>query len=71
MSTIYENPTIGGLAKAANVTVEMIRFYQRKGLLAEPDTPYGAIRRALSVAMGVIVLFVVRHVSPSAARQAE
>jgi MerR family mercuric resistance operon transcriptional regulator len=25
--------------------VETIRFYQRKGLLPEPDKPYGSIRR--------------------------
>jgi Hg(II)-responsive transcriptional regulator len=33
------------LAKMAGVNVETIRFYQRKGLLAEPDKPYGSIRR--------------------------
>jgi MerR family mercuric resistance operon transcriptional regulator len=37
--------TIGALAKAAGVTVETIRFYQRRGLLAEPGRPYGSIRR--------------------------
>ncbi|HWP01074.1 MAG TPA: Hg(II)-responsive transcriptional regulator [Methylococcus sp.] len=37
--------TIGVLAKAAGVHVETIRFYQRKGLLAEPERPYGGIRR--------------------------
>ncbi|MBA5604189.1 Hg(II)-responsive transcriptional regulator [Duganella sp. FT3S] len=37
--------TIGAFAKAAGVNVETIRFYQRKGLLAEPDKPYGGIRR--------------------------
>jgi MerR family mercuric resistance operon transcriptional regulator len=37
--------TIGALAKAAGVNVETIRFYQRKGLLPEPDKPYGGIRR--------------------------
>ncbi len=36
---------IGALAAAAGVTVETIRFYQRKGLLAEPTRPYGQIRR--------------------------
>lgn len=39
------NLTIGGFAKAADVNVETIRFYQRKGLLPEPDRPYGGIRR--------------------------
>jgi MerR family mercuric resistance operon transcriptional regulator len=37
--------TIGGLAKAAEVNVETIRFYQRKGLMPEPDRPTGGIRR--------------------------
>jgi MerR family mercuric resistance operon transcriptional regulator len=36
--------TIGALAKAAGVHVETIRFYQRKGLLAEPERSYGSIR---------------------------
>lgn len=37
--------TIGELAAAANVSVETIRFYQRKGLVAEPRRAYGQIRR--------------------------
>lgn len=37
--------TIGKLADAAGVNVETIRFYQRKGLMPEPDRPYGSIRR--------------------------
>ncbi|WP_240126223.1 Hg(II)-responsive transcriptional regulator [Thermomonas alba] len=37
--------TIGALARAAGVNVETIRFYQRKGLLPEPDRSYGSIRR--------------------------
>jgi MerR family mercuric resistance operon transcriptional regulator len=37
--------TIGAFAKAAGVNVETIRFYQRKGLLAEPQRPQGGIRR--------------------------
>ena len=45
MQTIFENLTIGVFAKAAGVNVETIRFYQRKGLLPEPDKPYGSIRR--------------------------
>lgn len=36
--------TIGGLAAAAGVHVETIRFYQRKGLLAKPRRIYGRIR---------------------------
>ncbi|WP_372825307.1 Hg(II)-responsive transcriptional regulator [Polaromonas sp.] len=45
METNLENLTIGVFAKAAEVNVETIRFYQRKGLLPEPDKPYGGIRR--------------------------
>jgi MerR family transcriptional regulator, mercuric resistance operon regulatory protein len=37
--------TIGALAEAAGVTVETIRFYQRKGLMREPVRPPGGIRR--------------------------
>ncbi|MBV6413478.1 MAG: Hg(II)-responsive transcriptional regulator [Xanthomonadales bacterium] len=37
--------TIGAFAKAAGVNVETIRFYQRRGLLPEPDRPHGRIRR--------------------------
>jgi MerR family mercuric resistance operon transcriptional regulator len=36
---------IGAFAEAAGVNVETIRFYQRKGLLPEPDRPQGRIRR--------------------------
>ncbi len=39
------NLTIAVFAKAAGVNVETIRFYQRKGLLPEPEKPYGGIRR--------------------------
>lgn len=36
---------IGALAAAAGVGVETIRFYQRRGLLRQPDRPLGGIRR--------------------------
>lgn len=45
MKNDLERMTIGFFADAAGVTVETIRFYQRKGLLAEPPRPYGSIRR--------------------------
>jgi MerR family mercuric resistance operon transcriptional regulator len=45
MGKIIGNLTIGEFAKAAGVNVETIRFYQRKGLLPEPEKPYGSIRR--------------------------
>ncbi|MFN3545172.1 MAG: Hg(II)-responsive transcriptional regulator [Thiobacillus sp.] len=37
--------TISGVAQAAGVNVETIRFYQRRGLLPEPARPPGGIRR--------------------------
>ena len=42
---VQQTLTIGAFAKAAGVNVETIRFYQRKGLLPEPDRPVGSIRR--------------------------
>ena len=40
-----EELTIGRLAKAAGVNVETIRYYQRRGLIAEPQKPLGGQRR--------------------------
>jgi len=37
--------TIGGLAKAAGVGVETVRYYQRRGLLPEPHRSRGEVRR--------------------------
>lgn len=37
--------SIGRLAQAADVNVETIRYYQRRGLLDEPDKPLGGHRR--------------------------
>ena len=37
--------TIGRLAKEAGVNVETIRYYQRRGLIAEPQKPVGGHRR--------------------------
>ena len=45
MDKIVDNLTIGAFAKAANVNVETIRYYQRRGLLPQPEKPYGSIRR--------------------------
>jgi MerR family transcriptional regulator, mercuric resistance operon regulatory protein len=39
------NFTIGGVAKAAGVNVETIRYYQRLKLLDEPARPSGGVRR--------------------------
>lgn len=35
------NMTIGGLAKAGEVGVETVRYYQRRGLLPLPERPAG------------------------------
>ncbi|RUL77686.1 MerR family transcriptional regulator [Dyella choica] len=37
--------TIGSLAKVAEVPIETIRYYQRRGLVPEPAKPLGGIRR--------------------------
>ena len=37
--------TIGALAKTAGVHVETIRYYQRRGLIEEPERPAGGVRR--------------------------
>ncbi|TBR76553.1 MAG: Hg(II)-responsive transcriptional regulator [Burkholderiaceae bacterium] len=37
--------TIGGLADEAGVNVETIRYYQRRGLMPEPDRPTYGYRR--------------------------
>jgi MerR family mercuric resistance operon transcriptional regulator len=37
--------TIGGLAKAAGVNVETVRFYQRIGLIPAPEKPLRGVRR--------------------------
>ncbi|GAB4168956.1 MAG: Hg(II)-responsive transcriptional regulator [Wenzhouxiangellaceae bacterium] len=45
MSTDSRSMTIGALARAAGVGVETVRYYQRRGLLREPERPWGGIRR--------------------------
>ena len=45
MSDEMNSLTIGGLAKATNVSVETIRYYQRRRLIPEPQRPLGGIRR--------------------------
>ena len=51
--------TIGKLAQRAGVNVETIRYYQRRGLLDEPDKPLGGHRR-YSVDVAKRVRFVKR-----------
>ncbi len=43
--------TIGKLAQQANVTIETIRYYQRKGLLPEPEKPVSGYRQYSSQAI--------------------
>lgn len=43
--------TIGRLAGEAGVNVETIRYYQRRGLMAEPDKPTSGHRRYASDAI--------------------
>jgi MerR family mercuric resistance operon transcriptional regulator len=46
MNPAQERLTIGACAAAAGgVNVETARYFQRKGLLTEPDKPGGGIRR--------------------------
>lgn len=40
--------TIAGLANAASVSVETVRYYQRRGLIPEPTRPPGGVRRYAS-----------------------
>lgn len=37
--------TISRLAATADVHVETVRYYQRRGLLPEPERPMGSVRR--------------------------
>lgn len=37
--------TIGRLAESAQVNVETVRYYQRRGLMREPERPMGSVRR--------------------------
>jgi MerR family transcriptional regulator, mercuric resistance operon regulatory protein len=45
MNAPSNNLTIGALASAAAVNLETIRFYQRQGLMHEPNRPQGSVRR--------------------------
>ena len=40
-----QSMTISRLAEAGGVHVETVRYYQRRGLLAEPERPAGGVRR--------------------------
>jgi Hg(II)-responsive transcriptional regulator len=40
-----ENLTIGGLAREAQVGVETVRYYERRGMVPQPGKAVGAYRR--------------------------
>lgn len=42
---MVEGLTIGRLARAAGVHVETVRYYQRRGLVGEPERPPNSVRR--------------------------
>jgi MerR family transcriptional regulator, mercuric resistance operon regulatory protein len=52
MNAKLENLTIGGLANEAGINVETIRFYQRKGLMHQPDRLHGNVRRYGAAELG-------------------
>ena len=45
MSDKFVDLSIGAFAGASDVSVETVRFYQRRGLLTEPERPPCRIRR--------------------------
>lgn len=45
MASLIGTYTIGALASAVGVHVETIRYYQRRGLVAEPSRASGSVRR--------------------------
>jgi len=51
--------TIGRLAKAADVNIETIRHYQRKGLIIEPEKPINGFRH-YSASIIARILFIKR-----------
>ena len=42
---MVKEPTIGKIAKLAGFNVETIRYYQRRGLLSQPEKPHRGYRR--------------------------
>jgi MerR family mercuric resistance operon transcriptional regulator len=44
--------TISGLAAAAEVSIETVRYYQRRGLLHQPARPPGGVRRYANADVG-------------------
>lgn len=46
-----ERMTIGRLAAAGGVNVETVRYYQRRGLMPEPEKPQSGVRTYSSAAL--------------------
>ena len=51
--------TIGRLASVAGVNVETVRYYQRRGLITEPDKPVSGFRK-YSTEIAERILFIKR-----------
>ena len=49
-----ENLTIGKLARRAQVNVETVRYYERRGLIARPPRPRSGYRRYAEETVGRI-----------------
>lgn len=52
MTATSASLTIGGLAQAAGVNVETVRFYQRKGLMPQPQSRSAGIRHYTPAELG-------------------
>lgn len=52
MTTTSASLTIGGLAQAAGVNVETVRFYHRKGLIPQPQGRSSGIRHYTPAELG-------------------
>jgi MerR family transcriptional regulator, copper efflux regulator len=71
MLRVMQGLTIGKLAKAANVGVETVRFYEREGLIAEPPRrrsgyrqyPPDTVRRVLFIRRAKELGFSLKEIS--------
>jgi MerR family transcriptional regulator, copper efflux regulator len=71
MLRVMQGLTIGKLAKAANVGVETVRFYEREGLIAEPPRrrsgyrqyPTDTVRRVLFIRRAKELGFSLKEIS--------
>jgi MerR family mercuric resistance operon transcriptional regulator len=56
--------TIGQLAKKAQINLETIRYYERRGLIKRPDVIYAAIGLMVAVSIWDIFWPANRHCEP-------